>query len=108
MSHPIRRAPATTEAAEGAEIPGSIDDHRIARIDEAARQEVQSLLRAGNHEDVLRLSAEAFRDGRSKPWLPLCRAQLERNGRFAGENRVDRAPKRVGRKALERRRSSGE
>jgi hypothetical protein len=41
-----------------AQVAGPVDDDRVARIDEASRQQVQPLLRAREHEDVLRLAAK--------------------------------------------------
>src|SRR5439155_868901 len=44
-----------------AEIPRPIDDDGVAAIDEAAREEIEPLLRAREDEDVLGIAAEAVR-----------------------------------------------
>ena len=50
------------ERVHRAEIPGPIDDDRVAGIDEAAREQIEPLLRAREHQDVFRLAAEPLRD----------------------------------------------
>src|SRR5215470_13110093 len=47
---------------ERAEVAGTIDDDGVAGIDEAAGKEVESLLGAGEYQNVLRLPAESVRD----------------------------------------------
>src|SRR5215472_12189046 len=65
------------EGTDRAEISGAIDDDGVARIDEAPREQVQSLLRAGEDEDVLRRAAEAFGERGAETWLSFGRPELE-------------------------------
>src|SRR5438552_16154198 len=51
------------ETVDRAEISRPLDDDGIARVDEAADQQVEPLLRAGNHEDVFRPSPEPRGNG---------------------------------------------
>ena len=86
---------------ERAEIAGPIDDDGVAGIDQAAREQIESLLRAGEDEDVLRLAAEALRDGFAQHRQSFGRAwpHARRTSRLSARS-IDAAV-RVDRKHLE-------
>ena len=42
-----------------AQIAGSFEDHAVAGVDQAAHQQIESLLRAGDDQNVLGWTAEA-------------------------------------------------
>jgi hypothetical protein len=52
MSQPISFAPAA-RATDRAEITGAIHDHRVAGIDQAAREQIEPLLRAPEKTSTL-------------------------------------------------------
>src|SRR5207245_6718523 len=62
------------EGLDRAEVSGTIDDDRVAWIDQASREQVEPLLRAGQDEDVLGLAAESVGERRAKPRHPLGRS----------------------------------
>ena len=77
MPHDVPADDARAGGVEGvqrAEIARTIDDDGVAGIDEAAGEQVEALLGAGEDEDVLRLAAEAMRDGIAQHGQPLRRA----------------------------------
>ena len=61
-SQPISLRAGGVERLNRAEVAGTIDDDGVARIDQAARQQIESLLRAGEHEHALGRNAETIRD----------------------------------------------
>ena len=95
------------EAVHRTEISGPFDDDAVAGIDEAADQQIESLLRAGDHQDVVRWTAEARRNRFAESPLPFGRAVLPHHHRLAGQQTIDGLLKRRGGKAVERRLAGG-
>ena len=86
MSQPISFAPAASKRLDRAEVAGAVDDHRVARIDQAARQQVEALLRAGQDEHAVGGHAEALRKRGAEPRLPLGRPVTPGRGRVASSS----------------------
>src|SRR5215813_2370791 len=95
------------ECVERAEIAGSIDDDRITGIDEAAREEIEALLRSGDDEDVFGLAAEPVRDRAPQPRVAFGRAVAADGQAVPAKDAIERAAERVHREAIECGRTRG-
>ena len=83
------------ERLDRAEIAGPIDDHRVARIDQAAREQIEPLLRAGEDEDVLGIAAEPVRERGAEPRHPFGRPVTPRGAGVLREHAVHRPLERL-------------
>jgi hypothetical protein len=83
------------------------DDDAVAGIHEAAGEQIESLLRAGDHQDVVRWTAKARRNRFAESPLPFGRAVLPHHHRLAGQQTIDGLLKRRGGKAVECRLAGG-
>ena len=91
------------ERLDRAEIPRTIDDHGVAGIDEAARQQIQPLLRAAEDQHALGRNAEALGDGVAKHRLPFRRAMPPHRPSLTLDRLIDGVLKRRHGKAVDRR-----
>ena len=91
------------ERVQRAQIARAIDDDGVAGVDEAAREQIEPLLRAREHQDVLRLAAESLRDRVAEHGQPFGRAVSPRQAHVALERPIHRPAVGVDRKRLERR-----
>ena len=101
-------APGGVERLNRAEIAGPIDDDRVAGIDEAAREQIEPLLRARQHQDALGRDAEPLGDRLAQRRLPFGRAVPPDRQALALDHVVDRLLKGLDRKAVDRRLAGGE
>ena len=62
-----------SKTVDRTEIARPIEHDGVARIDQAPCEQIEALLRAGDHEHVIGLAAEPRRDGRAKARLPFRR-----------------------------------
>ncbi len=62
-----------TKGLDRAEVAGPVDDDSVAGIEETARDEVQSLLGAGNDQDLFRANPGAGGDRPAQERLTLGR-----------------------------------
>src|SRR5206468_1141827 len=100
--------PGGAEGMDRSEISWPVHDDGVARIDQAARQQIESLLRAGDHEHVIGGSAKASCNRFAKNRLPLGGAMPPHRAAFPLQRLVERTAERVGGKTLERRDAGGE
>src|SRR4029077_13573143 len=96
------------EAVDGAEVAGTIDDDRVAGIDEASSEQIEALLCARDDEHVVRGAAESLADGLPEARLAFGRAETPGGGAVARENRLGCVAKFSRRKQLERGLACGE
>jgi len=68
------------KTAERAEIAWPIDDHRIAGIDQASRQQIEPLLGAGKNQDVVGTTAKPLGNCGAKARLSFGGAKSQGRG----------------------------
>src|SRR5205814_4228157 len=88
---------------DGTEVAGTIDDDGIAAVDETAREQIEALLRAGNDEDVIRITAEAVRKRRAEGGQPFGRAVAPGDRGIGTQRAVHRLLEGVDGESVERR-----
>ena len=91
------------ECLNRAEVPGAIDHDCIAGIDEAAGQQVESLLGAGKHQHIVRVAAEPARNRLAQNRLTFRDPVPPEEPSLTFEHFVERLPERIDRKAVDRR-----
>jgi hypothetical protein len=89
------------ERVNGTQITRPIDDHRVAWIDQATSEKIQTLLRTGKKQHVFGLRAEPPGDGIAECRKPFGASVSPDGSTVAPQHSIDRASKRLFRKTLQ-------
>src|SRR5262249_10600410 len=89
------------KSLDRAEVAGPFENNGVARIDQAFGEQIETLLRSGDNQDVFHARADARRQGSPQPWLPFRGPMAENGVRFAIENLIVDAPVFGGGEAFE-------
>src|SRR5262245_40906444 len=88
---------------ERTQITRPVDDDRVARVEQTAGNEIQTLLGAGDDEDLIRSDTGPRRDRPPEQRLPFGGRQPEGGAGAASQHPVADLAKCLGREAFQRR-----